>query len=96
LPDYSQLVQPFEHGHPYSKKTCLLLKGLPKLKPTAIVTEHTPYVNGGCKDAYGNYRRAQGRNERDPRTRSKTFPGIAEAMAAQWGGVPEDEVNYLD
>lgn len=38
-----------------------------------------------CKDAHGNYRKFQGRKERDPKIRSKTFPGIAEAMADQWG-----------
>ncbi|KAB1311687.1 DNA cytosine methyltransferase, partial [Bacteroides ovatus] len=35
---------------------------------------------------HGNYVRFQGRNERDPKTRSKTFPGVAQAMAQQWGG----------
>lgn len=35
--------------------------------------------------AHGNYRKFQGRKERDPKIRSKTFPGIAEAMADQWG-----------
>lgn len=85
LPPYSCVVQPYEHGHPYSKRTCLWLKGLPPLMPTDILTHHEPYVNGGCKDAHGNYRRFQGRNERDAKTRSKTFPGIAKAMADQWG-----------
>ena len=85
LPPYSCIVQPYEHGHPYSKRTCLWLKGLPPLMPTDILTEHEPYVNGGCKDAHGNYRRFQGRNERDGKTRAKTFPGIARAMAEQWG-----------
>jgi hypothetical protein len=42
-------------------------------------------MDGGCKDAHGNYRKFQGRKERDPKIRSKTFPGIAEAMADQWG-----------
>lgn len=86
LPPYSQAIQPYEYGHPYSKRTCLWLKGLPKLEPTCIVDHHEPYVNGGCKDAHGNYRRFQGRNERDPKTRAKTFEGIARAMAEQWGG----------
>lgn len=86
LPPYTQAIQPYEFGHPYSKRTCLWLRGLPLLKPTEIVAEHTPYVNGGCKDAHGNYRRFQGRNERDQKTRSKTFPGIAKAMAEQWAG----------
>lgn len=63
------------------------LKTSPPLTPTDIIREGvTPYVNGGCKDAHGNYRRFQGRNERDPKTRSKTFPGVAQAMAQQWGG----------
>lgn len=84
LPPYSQTIQPYEHGHPYSKKTCLWLRGLPPLMATEILTEHEPYVNGGCKDAHGNYRRFQGK-ARDPKTRSKTFPGIARAMANQWG-----------
>lgn len=87
LPPYTQAIQPYEHGHPYSKRTCLWLKGLPKLMPTKIIAEHEPYVNGGCKDAHGNYRRFQGRNERDPKLRSKSFPGIARAMAEQWGGL---------
>lgn len=85
LPPYTQAIQPYQFGHPYSKRTCLWLKGLPPLVPTKVIEEHTPYVNGGCKDSHGNYRRFQGRNERDPKTRSKTFPGIAKAMAEQWG-----------
>ena len=85
LPPYSQTIQPYEHGHPYSKKTCLWLRGVPPLMATEILAEHEPYVNGGCKDAHGNYKRFQGRKERDAKTRSKTFPGIARAMAEQWG-----------
>lgn len=85
LPPYTQAIQPYEFGHPYSKRTCLWLKDLPLLIPTEIIEHHVPYVNGGCKDAHGNYRRFQGRKERDPKIRSKTFPGIAKAMADQWG-----------
>lgn len=54
-------------------------------EPTKILAFHEPHVNGGCKDAHGNYRKFQGRKERNPKIRSKTFPGIAEAMADQWG-----------
>lgn len=85
LPEYTQAIQPYQYGHPYSKRTCLWLKNLPPLQPTKILAFHEPYVNGGCKDAHGNYRKFQGRKERDPKIRSKTFPGIAEAMADQWG-----------
>ena len=90
LPPYTQAIQPYEYGHPYSKRTCLWLKGLPKLVPTHIMEDHVPYVNGGCKDAHGNYRRFQGRKERDPKVRSKTFSGIAHAMAEQWAGKARD------
>ena len=83
----TQAIQPYQFGHPYSKRTCLWLKGLPELVPTDIIDHHEPYVNGGCKDAHGNYRRFQGRKERDPKTRSKTFPGIAKAMSEQWSEV---------
>lgn len=86
LPPYDQIIQPYQFGHPYSKRTCLWLKGLPPLFATEIVAEHTPWVNGGCKDANGNYRKVQGRKERDPKTKAKTFSGIARAMAEQWGG----------
>lgn len=86
LPAYNQVIQPWQFGHPYTKRTCLWFKNLPKLEPTKIITEGvTPYVNGGCKDSNGNYRKAQGRRERDQKTRSKTFQGIADAMASQWG-----------
>lgn len=85
LPEYSQAIQPYYFGHPYSKRTCLWLKGLSHLTPTEILSYHEPYVNGGCKDANGKYRKFQGRKERDPKTRSKTFSGIATAMAEQWG-----------
>lgn len=86
LPPYQQIVQPYEHGHAYSKKTCLWLKGLPKLKPTEIVTENIiSWVSGGSKKADGSPRKNKGTVYRDSKTRSKTFPGIARAMAEQWG-----------
>lgn len=90
LPPYTQIINPYQFGEPWSKRTCLWLKGLPKLMPTEIITDYQPWVNGGCKDKNGNYRRFQGRNERDPKTRSKTFWGIARAMADQWGSLPDD------
>lgn len=85
LPKYDQIIQPYEHGHPYSKRTCLWLRNLPKLVPTKMMDHWEPYVNGGNLDAHGNYRQFKGRNERDAKTRAKTFPGIAKAMAEQWG-----------
>ena len=78
LPHYSQIVQPYEHGHPFKKKTCLWLKGLPLLKPTNIVEERE-----STKIA-GNWYNKGGKDRQ--RNRAKTFPGIAAAMAEQWGG----------
>lgn len=86
LPHYTQIIQPWMFGEPWSKRTCLWLRGLSELVATDIVTDGVlPWVNGGCKDAHGHYRRFQGRRERDPVNRAKTFPGIARAMAEQWG-----------
>lgn len=86
LPPYTQTVQPYEHGHEYSKKTCLWLKNLPNLMPTNKVKPICSWVSGGSKDNNGNKRKNCGMTFRDSKTKSKTFPGIAKAMAEQWGG----------
>lgn len=83
LPEYSQIIQPYEFGHPYSKKTCLWLKGLPKLQPTDIVQESK---RESTKIA-GNWFNKGGKDRQ--KNRAKTFPGIAKAMAEQWGGKTE-------
>lgn len=85
LPKYSQVIQPYEYGHPYSKKTCLWLKGLPKLEPTEIVKPICSWVSGGSKKSDGTPRENMGTAIRDSKRRSKTFLGIAKAMAEQWG-----------
>ena len=88
LPKYTQIIQPYEHGHPYTKKTCLWLKGLPKLKPTYIVEPKGGYVCGNSE--IWKRQAAKGEvigKERDAKYRSKTFEGIAQAMAEQWGGI---------
>lgn len=90
LPKYSQIIQPYEYGHPYSKKTCLWLINLPLLRPTEVVTENIiSWVSGGSKKADGSPRKQSGTKYRDSKTRSKTFPGIAKAMAEQWAGQAE-------
>ncbi|MBQ3692934.1 MAG: DNA cytosine methyltransferase, partial [Clostridia bacterium] len=66
--------------------TCLWLKNLPKLQPTNIVKPICSWVSGGSKDSHGNKRSNTGMTFRDSKTRSKTFPGIAKAMAEQWAG----------
>ena len=85
MPQYTQTIQPYEFGHPYTKKTCLWLKNLPKLEPTNMVEPIAPYVPAGTgrkiKAKYGAAKRGD-----DAKNRSKTFEGIAQAMAEQWGG----------
>ena len=85
LPPYTQIIQPYEHGHPYSKKTCLWLKGLRPITPTNMVEPICSWVSGGSKDNNGNKRNNCGMKFRDSKTKSKTFPGIAKAFADQWG-----------
>lgn len=84
LPKESQVIQPYQFGHPYSKRTLLWLKGLPELKSTNILTEYTPYLpsnTGGFARGKGGSR-GVAHNAKDA---SKTFSGIAQAMAKQWG-----------
>lgn len=86
LPPYTQAIQPWMFGHPYTKRTCLWLKNLPTLKPTEIITENiTPWVNGGSRDSYGNRRHIKSLTKQNALNRAKTFPGVAKAMAEQWG-----------
>ena len=90
MPSHSQEIQPYEYGHPYTKKTRLWLRGLPKLCPTDIVTPIGPYVPAGTgrkdRSKYGAAKRGE-----DAKNRSKTFPGIAKAMAEQWAGKCKEE-----
>lgn len=70
-----QIIQPWQFGHGEVKATCLWLTGLPLLQPTGIVAERRPRVHWEppSKDRWKN--------------RSRTYQGIAAAMADQWGGL---------
>jgi len=99
LPKYSQIIQPYQFGEPYSKKTCLWLKGLPNLKPTEVITENIiQWVNGGSKKADGTHRSKNARAStfRDSKTKSKTFLGIAKAMAEQWGSLSQSNTKQRE
>lgn len=82
LPRPTQAIQPYEHGDPWHKRTCLWLKGLPNLVPTKVVEPTGYWVQRSGQRAKGFTG-----GHRDPKMRSKTFPGIAAAMAEQWGGL---------
>lgn len=79
-----QIIQPYEYGHPESKKTCLWLKNLPKLIATDIL--ELP------KKGYWTNQVRSGQNKLTPspdrwKDRSRTYTGIAKAMAEQWGNL---------
>ena len=89
LPKETQRIQPWQFGEPYTKLTYLWLKGLPELVPTHDMKDiAVPWVNAGNFDHNHNRRKRVGvRKERDTKSRSKTFLGIAKAMAEQWGKI---------
>ena len=70
-----QMIHPWQFGHGEKKATCLWLKNLPRLKPTNIVDERKDRIWRSIT------KKDRGKN------RSRTYPGIAEAMADQWGGL---------
>lgn len=83
LPQCTQVIQPWEFGHPFQKRTCLWLKGLPKLEPTDIVPEE----NRESTKVAGNWFNKGGKERQ--KNRAKTFPGIAKAIATQFAGKAE-------
>ena len=83
LSKHSQAIQPYEFGHPFSKKTLLWLKNLPPVMPTKIMSEYKPFLpsnTGGAKRG----QKATFRNI-SQKDSSKTFSGIAQAIATQYG-----------
>ena len=90
----NQIIQPFQFGHPVRKSTCLWLLGLPKLVPTKTVDfecVHSKGKSGGYSGASWVVKDENGKilpynDRRVSIIRSKTYPGVAKAMAEQWGG----------
>lgn len=73
-----QIIQPWQFGHGEVKATCVWLKNLPLLEPTSVVDGRVPRV----------YREPPSPNRW--KNRSRTYQGIADAMADQWGSLPLD------
>lgn len=84
LPKPSCYVQPFWYGHPYSKKTLFWLRGLPPLMPSRVIADYIPYVQGKKGDSE-RAKRFGVATASTSKQRSKSFPGIAQAMVEQWG-----------
>jgi len=88
LPVPTQVIQPYEYGNPFSKRTLLWIKGLPKLQSTNVLTEYKPFMPSNT----GGAKRGQKHNSgvvKNQIEASKTFPGIAKAMAEQWTTKPK-------
>jgi len=83
-----QIINPFEYGHPEQKKTCLWLKGLPLLQATDNVYDYMMTLP--LKERTRIWQLGSGHSKE----RSKTYPGIAKAMAEQWAGKVEQNGSY--
>jgi len=88
-----QIINPFQFGDPYKKRTCLWLKGLPKLIPTKIVKPEFHYTSNSTRGGLlkdGTRKKSElpiRKAWNNSNERSKSFVGIAKAMADQWGTV---------
>lgn len=87
-----QTVQPYQFGHPERKATCLWLKDLPHLIPTDEVDPNLTTLGDGKKYSDWHLKTLNLPKEERSKERSKTYPGIAEAMAQQWGDYIANEV----
>lgn len=83
LPKHTQEIQPYQFGHPFTKKTRLWLKGLTELKPTEIVKPVAKWVSCGNKS--NREKQNQAVCKAFTNKRAKTFEGVAFAMSQQWG-----------
>ena len=72
-----QIIHPYQFGDEYTKQTCLWLKNLPLLTPSNVVDKGEMLIHGGKNNPKWYSNRT--------RRRDRTFPGIAKAMADQWG-----------
>lgn len=92
LPRYQQIIEPYHFGEPWKKRTCLWLKGIPPLMATELVEPRGVWVSStSARRDPTIKRRYELCSSRDQKRRSKTFPGIARAMAEQWAGKLEEE-----
>lgn len=84
-PEPTQVIQPYQYGHPFTKKTLLWERGVKPLKPTDIVEPTATWCPSGSY-SYKHGAKHKGMFTTDrAKNRAKTFPGIAKAMAEQWG-----------
>lgn len=90
LPKCDRIVEPYMFGDPWKKRTCLWLRNVAPLTATNIVEPKGLWVGSSSSKRDAARRTKTGymlKSNRDSKTRAKTFPGIAAAMAEQWGGL---------
>ena len=96
-----QIVEPWWFGDPFAKKTCLWTEQLPALVADRPVTPTGRVATGGgswrvdsaaARQAMNSYEDSEGRKNR-AKVRSRTFPGVARAMADQWGSYIEERMR---
>ncbi len=90
-----QIIQPFQFGHPYSKRTLLWTKDLPELTHTNVLDSYRPYLpsnTGGKKRG----QKATPGISKNAKQSSKTFEGVASAMAEQWGRFLHERYGNVD
>ena len=94
----NQIIQPWQFGHPFTKATCLWLKGLPNLIPSVV--EKPAYCKSYAWDTMVDERgkTISWNSDLSKKLRSKTFPGVARAMAMQWCGTHllDDVLGEID
>lgn len=84
-----QTIQPWEFGEPYTKATCLWLKNLPPLLSTCLVGKTEAWVKSNTGHGRRKGQRTQPGVAKNAKDAARTFPGIAAAMAAQWGAASD-------
>lgn len=87
LPPSSQIIQPYQFGHSWTKRTCLWVRGVDNLVPTNQVTPDMGSWVNGCASAYKKKGKDKIFGKSSAKERSETFPGVAKAMAEQWGRI---------
>lgn len=93
LPPYTQTIQPYEYygeRHPYSKRTCLWEKNVPMLQPVKSVKPIATWCPSGSYSHKHNEKHKGMFTTDRAKNRAKTFEGIAQAMADQWGSYIEN------
>ena len=92
-PEPTQAIQPYQYGHEFTKKTLLWERGVKPLEPTNIVKPTATWCpSGSYSHKHGVQHKGMFTTDR-AKNRAKTFPGIAKAMAEQWGGDVRGELT---